>query len=276
MQASGLLELIVVTFNLWGLPQVGPLTPAPLRKERVAALCERLKSESEKGDGWSVVLLQEAWLAADRKTLSGCGFPHVADRDDPRRPLDSGLLTLSRYPIQTTRRFQYASLPAVDEALETGEGLARKSVLAAEIETPKGSVWFANTHLVAQYDDPDVFANARRQQFVDYVNFAKDLSQGRPLILGGDWNFSKKDPLWNAVEDMLSGFSEAADAASACTVCKSNLMGDHPERKIDHLWGTQIRKVDHGKVVLDDVMTVDGVSINYSDHYGWQSTFQIE
>lgn len=80
MHAPGLLNLLVMTFNIWGLPKIGHLVPSPLRAARVAAICEELvKGRAD------IVLLQEVWVNQDRLRLKNCGYGYSADRDESFR-----------------------------------------------------------------------------------------------------------------------------------------------------------------------------------------------
>jgi len=266
--ATGLILLSVVTFNFWGLPDLGFQVLSPLRNERREALCEALKKSK-----WDVVLLQEVWVKEDRVALKKCGYDHALDLDDGKLPIDSGLLTLSRYPITHQDRLTYLQ-PKQTEISSDGESLVRKSANIIRIKLPETNVWVAQTHLVSVYDEKnDTYEKQRSQQLHSFVKWAKARAGVEPLVLGGDLNITPEQPLWREVETLLEGYTQAPEAKNACTICPPNPLHDTNEGKPDHLFGSPMAKAVSGETALDKPFEK---SIPYSDHFGWQTTFSIE
>ncbi len=277
MSAAGLLSsVLVLTFNIWGLPDVGFLVLSPLRTQRVALLCERLK-QSPQEHNWGIVLLQEVWTKQDRTLLKECGYPHFADKEESSRPLDSGLLILSQWPLEQVDRLIFSAKPDEKSAVENGELFARKSALIARVIHPiLGPFWVSNTHLVASYNDSsDGYIEIRRRQFREYVLWSQDHAQKEPLILGGDFNFGPHSVLWDEILGLLPDFMQAPEASTACTVCPPNFMHSGKSKKLDHLLGSPRWVVTAGSVVMDGTITISGLFTNYSDHFGWESQFGL-
>lgn len=269
------LLLTIVTLNLWGLPDLGFRVLAPLREERVAKVCEILRTQYDKSDGWDVVLLQEVWVLEDRDKLAKCGFPHVVDMENRRVPLDSGLLVLSRFPVQDKRRLTYPAPGGIPTSSD-GEDIANKSAIAARLSHPSGRFfWIANTHLISVYDyEKDVYAERRRQQLRAFARWAIRLADKEPLIVGGDLNIRPQDMLWKDVTDAFKGFVEAPEAVKACTICPPNTNHRVNEGKVDHLLASAPATARDGKVAFDELLEVEDVKVSLSDHFGWATWFE--
>lgn len=275
MANAGLAILLhVLTLNIWGLPDVGFHVLAPLRSERVTAICESLKDESRRENGWQIILLQEAWLAEDRKKLKACGYRYSVDLEDPSRLLDSGLLILSRYPIGKSARLIFSAPPTAD--FQDGESFARKGAIIASVQHPAGPIWIANTHLISQYSQThDTYFETRKRQFLSFYKWATDTVGNEPLILGGDFNFGPGNELWTILEETLLGFSEAAESKLNCTICPPNTMHKENEGKVDHLFASSPFKAVAGSQAFTSPVPISDFSIHVSDHFGWQTTFEV-
>lgn len=268
MANAGLMLLQVLTFNIWGVPDVGFQVVSPLREERIAAICERLRE----GD-WDVVLLQEAWIAKDRRSLEKCGYKYIVDMDNARMAIDSGLMILSKHPVQEKDRLTY---PTSTSLSTDGEDLARKSAIIAKIQLPDGPVWVANTHLVSNYDKKnDKYLGRRRRQLEAFAAWAKRKAGSEPLVVGGDLNIDLKDPLWKDVGEQFKGFVEAPESAKACTLCPPNTMHRENEGKVDHLLASPGSEAKQGAVAMEKLLDHDGLKISLSDHLGWGTTFAL-
>ena len=297
MLGSGLLAtaltLKVLTLNVWGLPDVGFLVPSPLRTERMAAICQTLKAEAALpiGQKWEVILLQEAWDAADRATLKNCGYAYSADLEDPLRPLDSGLMILSVYPISNSKRLTYSNQASGDDALSTGESFAQKSALIVQVQVPGAiaPIWIANTHMISFYNlgtvadaANDVFLDTRRRQWKQYLSWTADMSEGKPLILGGDFNFGPGSPQWQEMDSSFGGptlWSQMPAGDQTCTLCPPNLMHDHNEGKVDHLIGRNGVTAIEGQTEFTGTFplpTDPTFSVPYTDHLGLSTVFKIQ
>ncbi len=260
-----------LTFNFWGLPEVGFQVLSPLRVERREALCEQLKKAA-----WDIVFLQEVWLAKDREALKKCGYPHSIDKDSARLPLDSGLLTLSRWPLEQAQRLTY-SQPTNDLLSLDGEGIARKSAIIARVLPPNGpAFWAAETHLISVYDEKnDTYLLRRRQQLQAFVFWAKQRAGKEALVIGGDFNIALHQPLWKEMKEMLNNFSTAPENEDSCTICPPNPLHEVNEGKPDHLFISTPGVAEKGAVVLDKPFEVDKEDVPLSDHYGWETRFTL-
>ncbi|MCM2324029.1 MAG: endonuclease/exonuclease/phosphatase family protein [Oligoflexia bacterium] len=276
MQTAQLLStlLSVLSFNIWAVPDAGFHVVSPLRAERVEAICSALREAPD-----DVVLLQEVWSLEDRNRLLSCGYDHFAEREDPLRPLDSGLLILSKYPLDSiTRAILYFPSQPPQDAIANGESLPRKSVLVARVRHPQlGPIWVANTHLISFYDtERDTLLDIRRRQFLQVAEWARQLAGDEPLIVGGDWNFGPGSPIWNEVPAALPGFTEAPEAATACTLCPPNALQSRDLGKIDHLFGSSALEAIAGEVAMKTPVTLKGIELNLSDHFAWRTRFRFK
>lgn len=267
--ANAGLTILALTFNLWGIPDFGFQVLAPLREERIAKVCEELNKSK-----WDIVLLQELWVLKNRDKLLKCGYPHAVDLENRKIPIDSGLLILSRYPVEKASRLTYPAPPLTTTPSDDGEDLVRKSAIAARVLHPDRPFWVANTHLVAQYTDSDPYLERRRQQMRAYTKWARDLAKDEPLVLGGDFNYQPDSKLATEAGEWLPKFTESPEAAKTCTICPPNTMHAVNEGRVDYLMGSGHFKVSRGRIALDVPLTVDGVDISLSDHFGFESRFE--
>lgn len=277
-------SLKFLTYNVWDLGGVrGDYTT-----ERLTEICRRFsESAADEADGWDVVFVQELWPEARGDIFNDCGYEFVADVEDyDNQPLfavavifealglktkmDTGLRTLSRFPIVETKRLTYSVGGYFNRFLIDGEYGIRKSAMAAKIIHPKwGPVWTVNTHLVSAYRD-EMYIAHRGIQLQELSDWIKSELTDAPVILGGDFNFGPKmtefatlksyDPkFWEGLLPVLfSGYTQAPNADDACTYCasenvfvaaRSPYAGDH---KIDHLFVSPSFAVGEGAVVMDE------------------------
>jgi hypothetical protein len=270
----------VLTYNIWGLPNLGPIPLAPHRSTRIKGICARLSSSYQQ-NRLDVILIQEAWLKKDREFIKKfSGFPYSLDLDHGN--LDSGLLILSRFQIDDSKRFTYPeTVPKKIISLITGELFPKKSAIFARIIIDVGNqmqkkVWIGNTHLVSFYNTKvDAFSFIRKKQFKSFLITARALSQKLPLILGGDWNFNLKSNLLR----MIPKFLHLKSKNPVIRLNKNSSID-----RIDHLIGfNKIKKVQENTLFNDDFITIKhkflpffDEKVRLSDHYAWESHFTLE
>lgn len=281
-------ELKVLTYNVWDLGGVrGDYTT-----ERLTEICRRFSESGADGrDGWDVIFVQELWPQARGHVFDDCGYEFIADVEDyDNQPLhavavffdwlglktkmDTGLRTLSRYPIVETKRLTYSVGGYLSRFFTDGEYAIRKSAMAAKVMHPSwGPVWTVNTHLVSAYKD-EMYLAHRGIQLQELSDWIKAELSDSPVVLGGDFNFGPKmtefatlksyDPkFWEGLLPILfEGYTQAPNADDACTYCASQNVfvaernpyaGDH---KIDHLFVSPSFEVGGGHVVLNEKFAV--------------------
>lgn len=287
-------SLKVLTLNVYRKPEPFGLGGSHAAK-RIKRLCLELKVTD-----YDVVLLQEAWLAKDRKFLEKCGYPFVmnigvkAPSDWPGRGaragreqnLESGLLILSRHPFIERKRVNYDQRGNLGTVFRDGERLASKAAYAARIETADGQkVWLVNTHLVANYCESyprmncQSYEDERASQLEQLSYFVAKLEG--PIIMGGDFNMGPKplsrDLAWQRFDDFFPGFLQAPhDPSRNSTSSISNNFNYYDMGKIDHLFGSkELRAVD-GHLVFNQLMNINNLSLHLSDHFGWETTFYFD
>lgn len=286
-------ELKVLTLNTWALSfPINAFMPFPLFEVRIApdadarmtALCEVL-SEGAKADNWDIVLLQEVWNQRDREKMKACGYPYFADLDQlgTFRHFDSGLLILSRFPVEDTKRYVYHENGSWRHPLN-GEYFVRKSGIMAKIVHPlKGPVWVANTHLVARY--PQVhFAEQRAEQLFDFYIWARAQALKLPLVFGGDFNLDLLSPHRDSDdEDAISflrvfpDFLRWSENDQATSSVDNEWANENAAGLIDFIFATQKNFLPiAGGLTFHDTFyeSKNQGPRHLSDHYGWNTTFE--
>lgn len=185
-------QLSIMSLNLWGIPRI-----SQDREPRLRAFADLLPSLQV-----DMIGLQEVWAEADQKFLirqahqAGLTFAHYYRSG----VMGSGLLTLSRYPIQEVAFYAYR-MRSRPELIMQGDFWAGKGIGLARIQTPSGIVDFYNTHAVAQYapDYQDDLSATRAANMWDAIGFINAQSQLHPAVVVGDFNISPHQPTYPAL-----------------------------------------------------------------------------
>tara|TARA_R110000868_G_scaffold61524_3_gene186958 strand:- start:9266 stop:10183 length:918 start_codon:yes stop_codon:yes gene_type:complete len=286
-------SLKVLSFNIYRKPE-----PFGFGGSHAARRVKRLCLELAKSD-YDVVLLQEAWLAKDRKRLDNCGFPFVvnigtkvssrhpgrAARASREQNLESGLLILSRHKIVDRFRYEYKLDGSLWSIFKDGEKLASKAAYAAKIETHGKTIWFINTHLAANYCNtfPRIGCNsyeALRESQLEELSYVVSKLDGA-IVMGGDFNMGpspvSRDMAWLRFDDYFPGFAQADhDPARNSTSSILNNFNFYDMGKIDHLFGSSHLRLSQGALAFTQLMNIEGRSLHLSDHFGWQSVIHFE
>jgi endonuclease/exonuclease/phosphatase family metal-dependent hydrolase len=274
----------VVTLNVWGLPDLPFAKLSPFRAERIRAICRELELQAADPEGWDVVLLQEAWLGKDRAALKASGFRHSVDLDEWYRPLDSGLLILSRHPFspRTIARKRFSTGGHFGRSFEDGEFFASKSGILGRVEHPGlGGIWIANAHLLAHYTKgKDIYLESRMRQLDEFLDWVLALAADEPVVLGGDLNFGPGSVEWERMRKRLPDFCEAPNAAEIFTLDRAcpkqavrfGIAGGH---KVDHLLASPHFHAVQGQLTFDAPLEIAGQSLRFSDHFGLHTHFQL-
>ncbi len=168
--SEGKLRLKLVAYNIWGLPSW--MTGArPDRYPRIARELERLDPD--------IILLQEAWTAAARKSAPACG-PWAIARAAGQHSFfqQTGLVTLSKFPIIGGGFYPFSRSAFPDR-------LVNKGVLKVTLQMSGGqvlNVW--NVHL--QDVGPVEIQRWQARELIARVQAAED-GQIADLV-GGDFN----------------------------------------------------------------------------------------
>ena len=206
------LTIRLVSINIWDLPVALPRTQRSARRHRLLEGLPRLDAD--------LLLFQEAFRPRMRRAiLHVLPALHADARARARRwflllPMDGagGLLTLSRWPILSTR-YQPARR---FRRMKPDERIGRKGCLWTRIATPAGELLVGNVHLYA--GNTPVDAHVRSIQARDLLAHG-DSRPDAPTVLAGDWNWdlefehSERGPTGHA-ELAQAGFREVAGGRS--------------------------------------------------------------
>lgn len=285
-------ELKVLTYNIYRKPEPFGLGGTHAKK-RVRHLCVELK----KAD-YDVVMLQEVWLAKDRKFLASCGYPYVMDisgvdyyrsgsagTNAREQNLESGLMILSRLPFTKQYKVPFEERGNWWTLFSDGETVVRKAVYIAQVTVNASKkIWLFNTHLAANYcdyypwQDCESYEDVREDQ-LKMISRLISKTNGS-VIFGGDLNMGQKlssrDRIWGQWQEYFPGYSQAPhDPTRSSTSSATNMFKQTDNGKIDHLFGSDDLDKTNGNVVYDQLMNIDGLSLHLSDHYGWETTFSF-
>eukprot|EP00980_Cylindrotheca_fusiformis_P000778 scaffold184_cov125-Cylindrotheca_fusiformis.AAC.13 len=204
------IEVSIMSQNVWFILIAS--IPAP---ERIPGIVAGLRESS-----YDILCLQEVWSSAIDTTyldqmLDGLRdmYPYNVKYQPeallPGKLYDSGLLTLSKYPIADFAFHTYGNSSGVDS-------LANKGVVMAHLEIPTGNntkadLIVANTHLNAgggvQYAQT-VEAMTALDRFLDSLGGKVDLSTV-PVIAAGDFNTDEREDDQVTITDEYKKMMEA-------------------------------------------------------------------
>lgn len=275
----------VLSLNVYGVPR--PLFKNPKFNQRIDKLCEMLKDDKhEDNAGWDVILLQEVFSRKLRRKLSKCGYPYVVNINKRGRSegfMQTGLMMLSKHKVLEQISVPYVERGDIDGFESLAERIVHRSLLLAKIQIGEKQVWFGDTHLAPNFEEVGGSSNAkaRRAQMIETAQIMRSYAKGLPFVVGGDFNFGpvtpSYEPLWDEIPHFFPEVAQSLDDNTFTTYSSDNLLTTYPsDGKLDHLISSHALKAERGSLALDSKITVDGMLMNYSDHYGWQREFSFE
>ena len=184
--------LTVLQGNMWMLPArplLVPFTPSTDRKARLERLVSVIGTCRP-----AVVILQEVF----EQSMASLIAEHLpeyraltSERSDFTGTLNaSGLVTLTRLPVQDVRFHSFGALPRGSRIFEM---MARKGVLAVDVETDGLPTTILNVHLYGARV-PASSSETRSRQLAEVLGLARELeAQGRRVLVGGDFNIRREE-----------------------------------------------------------------------------------
>jgi endonuclease/exonuclease/phosphatase family metal-dependent hydrolase len=257
--------LRVLSFNIWGLPNLFFWDLTPFRERRIRSICRELSKKN-----WDFVLIQEAWLGRDRELLKNCGYPYCLDLDQGSQQLGSGLLVLSRHPfnLSSVSRVAFMQNGSVARCLFDGEYFAKKSVLMAQFVHPEiGPLWMANTHLVSSGGRRDRYRGQRLAQIQQLIDVIKPKALHNPYILGGDFNCQPGSEEWQLLMNGLDSFSSHHWESLPHTYRGESGFSAH----LDHIFLSPHFEHIESTVQFTDSINSEGRPVRFSDHLALES-----
>lgn len=267
------LVIRLFSLNIWSLPIHLPRTEPARRHGLLLEGLPRLDAD--------ILLFQEAFRPRfRRKILRALPGLHADALARAWRwfvflPMDAagGLLTLSRWPIVSTR-YQRARR---FRGMKPDERIGRKGCVWTRIRTPVGELLVGNVHLYA--GNTPVAARARAIQARDLLYHGESRPEV-PTVLAGDFNWdlefehSERGPT-GQVELGRAGFREVADGRSEGI----STMDPHRNRFARYVpWHRPPRRLSHvftrgpGVAPGPEAPALCFHERPVSDHYGLRAT----
>lgn len=270
------MRIRVATLNVWALPT--PLAEqVSARMDAIAALLPALELDA--------ISFQEVWTPSARDVLIAGGnranLRHVWHNDASFG--GSGLLVLSRLPIEQVRFERYA-LRGLPEKISQGDFYGGKGFAQVRLGTPAGAITLVNTHLQARYSKtvPHEYRTLRTGQIVQLALATREVRG--PVIVVGDFNLRDHDESYR----VLTGLTGLRDVAAelnhaAPTVVRRNAYRrgtSKPDHRIDYVFardGADRRILSQrAKRVFDEPLILEGEPAAYSNHLGVLVELAIE
>jgi endonuclease/exonuclease/phosphatase family metal-dependent hydrolase len=267
------MRIRAATLNTWGLPALFAEDVA-IRLREIGRRLPRLELDA--------IAFQEVWTAEAQRVLVDAGarahLDHHWHGDSGLR--GSGLLVLSRHPIESVRfeRYLLHGDPSVGDYYG-GKGFAELS-----LRTPAGLLVLVDTHLHARYANSvdHQYRVHRIGQIVQLAASARSVSE--PLLVAGDFNLEESSDEY----DVLLGLIGVRDTAAEMgrrepTVMRENpyrSQSSKPDRRIDLLLArsgveTGIR-LHHVERIFDEPFDYSGRQLACSNHAGVLAEFDLE
>jgi endonuclease/exonuclease/phosphatase family metal-dependent hydrolase len=268
------LRIRAATLNVWALP-------APLAQQvsaRMGAIGDHLSQLD-----LDAIAFQEVWTPNARDILIAggrrAGLTHVWHNDASLG--GSGLLVLSRLPIEGTRFERYA-LRGPPEEIAQGDFYGGKGFAEIRLKARDGPLTLINTHLQARYTSqvPHQYHALRAGQIVQLAIHAMDVDG--PILAIGDFNLHDQDAGYR----ILIGLTGLRDAAFEVGRPEPTLLGSNtyrksrqrPDRRVDYLFQRDGKDIAlHArwvKRIFDEPFRLKGKPASYSNHAGVMAEFE--
>lgn len=194
--------LRVLTFNVWGIPGISPDLPA--RTPKIADAINALSPD--------VVLLQEAWHDDTAAVLSASlergGLRHQVGRAAGGTIAfgSTGMLVASRVPLRDPRWVDYES-GRLPHTPYHADWAATKAALLFEVDTSRGPLRFATTHMQSSYRTGhyEPVRLAQTLQLVEALSGPESRERGSklPTLVAGDFNYEGPEVADRVLRGML-------------------------------------------------------------------------
>lgn len=251
--------LDVLTLNTWGKP--GLLGTE--EKERMELIGPRLRP-------YSIASLQETFTRHAKKLPELSGMAGNLERNGSLFHLNSGLTTLSKFPVKETAFFRF------EEAADA-DAYANKGVSFTRLEVPGiGEVDIYNTHYQSKakngairLHDNDVLVEAVRK-----------MDKGNPTFIMGDFNMVPGSPEYTDLVrrlNLVDTYAAEHPGTEGYTAEPANTRrpDDGPSKRIDYLFLRPNPDWDIAVESVDVAMTDKVNGHHLSDHYGVAARFHI-
>lgn len=269
-------QLKVLTYNVYSLP-------IPLSNNNITG---RLNDIPAHIKGYDVVLLQEVFSSHRVPLLQALSAEYRYQTYIPKRAnskflnlYDSGVIILSRYPIEKVAGHIYSDCTGKD-------CFAEKGLVYAKIIKGKKAYHFINTHTAAY--DTDKAREVRLGQIAELKTFIKqqNIPSSDALLIGGDFNINKLKWLTTDYQKMLdvlnvtapisTGYSTSTYDPTVNKWAKDG--GDVPEYLDFVFWSNEHRKPTQA---VNDVRIFRSTSesmfstLDLSDHFPVKGEFSF-
>lgn len=184
----------------------------------------------------------------------------------------SGLLILSKYPIESQYRMIYSDRGDLEKILSDLERSVTKSLMLVKVTISGHPLWVANTHLIANYEykpnEGDYYSKQRSSQFAEALSFIKKIVGNEPVVFGGDFNMGETYPCWDFLREELKSSDIEWDVDNNPTYDgRYNGYAKSNEGKLDHILGMNgVKAKQEGLAFVENPV---------SDHYGVYKILEI-
>ncbi|XP_017070958.1 putative neutral sphingomyelinase [Drosophila eugracilis] len=271
-----LLELNILTLNIWGIPYV-----SSDRGPRIDAICKELASGK-----YDIVSLQEVWAQQDSERLqkgTEAVLPH--SHYFHSGVMGAGLLVLSKYPILGTL-FHAWSVNGYFHRIQHADWFGGKGVGLCRILVDGQMVHLYNAHLHAEYDNTnDEYKTHRVIQAFDTAQFIEATRGNSALqILAGDLNAQPQDISYKVLLYTSKMLDSCASDSFRTNECQHNsytskrALERNPQGiRIDHIF---VRGGDHVNAEIAEYKLpfperVPGEKFSFSDHEAVLATLRL-
>lgn len=265
-------------------------------EERAAQIISNIKKLSP-----DFLCLTEVWT---QKMIDMFGeglkeeYPYMSTDDRGWYSQGSGLLFLSKYPIEHCEFVKFGSLNIFDwerfwSSWAGEDGLAEKGFIAATVAMPnQQKVRLLTTHMQADamltlgltgVDE------ARTVQLREMQNFVNSQSEQMPTFIAGDLNVIAGNAEYDAMMKLMTPFQDAWTAAGHSVTSGNTYLPqenvlihyfspsckDGDDMRLDYILMDPRLKVNHIEVILDWKVEVDGKTMDASDHMPLYGRFSL-
>jgi exonuclease III len=267
---SNAFELKILSYNIHGLP-----IPFFYDHTRYLDIGKELSKRIKNGTEPHIIAIQEGFNTRVSELIKEVNYPYVSYGPKAKGgKVSSGLIYLSKFPIQVSKGIAFRSCTGFD-------CMSRKGSHLIEVEIPDINVVVKvyNTHMNANDspDGPDPAAEqARLDQIQDIRDFYWDNDDNfSPKIFVGDFNFSHKEYEYSSFEF----FTSMRNSANWCLKTRS-CAGEDPNIDfpiaIDHQFFASTSRVELTPVFYERNFREKVNGRYLSDHLGHEVHYKIK
>ncbi len=259
----------LLSYNVKGLPA---LINPDYDQDRFGDIGDILAAHKQAQLAPDVVVLQEAFSNRTPELAQHAGYPYLANGPSSSKPINSGLMILSDFPIAYDQTMLYGEFDC-----GTWDCFASKGAQMVRLQLPGVPflLTIANTHA----QSGDAWEVPRLTQLHDFAVFlASVVNHDLGLIAAGDFNsFPALESFTKFKSDtgMHNVGEICVDPRNGCVLGNTTNRQNVLDKSVDHVFIANGHRVTMRPVSVERTFTKPYKGRMLSDHFGYETVLEI-